>query len=123
MMKKVLVVDDSPAVRSMIVSIVETIPGTKCTDAKDGLAALRALPTERFDAILTDINMPGLTGLELISFVRSHPTYRSIPIIVVSTERADADRERGLALGASDYVIKPFAPGDLERVVKQHLDG
>jgi two-component system chemotaxis response regulator CheY len=122
MMKNVLVVDDSPAVRSMIVSIVETIPGTKCTDAEDGFAALRALPTERFDAILTDIDMPGLTGLELISFVRSHPHYRSIPIIVVSTERTGADRERGLALGASDYVTKPFVPGDLERVVKQHLD-
>jgi two-component system chemotaxis response regulator CheY len=121
-MKKVLVVDDSATARSMIVSIVETIPGTKCTDAENGLAALKVLPTEQFDVILTDINMPGLTGLELISFLRSHPTYRSIPIIVVSNEKTASDRERGLALGASDYVTKPFAPGDLQRVVKQHLD-
>ena len=120
-MKKVLVVEDSAAVRAMIVSIVETLPDTKCVDAEDGLAALKALPSEEFDAILTDINMPGLTGLELISFVRCHPTYQRIPIIIVSTERTDADRARGLALGASDYVVKPFQPNDLERVVRQHL--
>jgi two-component system, chemotaxis family, chemotaxis protein CheY len=120
-MKKVLVVEDSAAIRAMIVSIVETVPGIECTDAEDGLAALKALPSEKFDAILTDINMPGLTGLELISFVRRHPNYSSIPIIIISTEKTDADRERGLALGASDYITKPFAPTDLQRVIKQHL--
>ena len=74
-----------------------------------------------FVAILTDINMPGLTGLELISFVRCHPSYRQIPIIIISTEKTEADRQRGLALGASDYITKPFAPNDLQRVIKQHL--
>ncbi len=120
-MKKVLVVEDSAAVRAMIVSIVETLPDTMCIDAEDGLAALKALPAERFDAILTDINMPGLTGLELISFVRCHPSYQGIPIIIISTEKTEADRERGLALGASDYVVKPFVPQELQRVVRQHL--
>jgi two-component system, chemotaxis family, chemotaxis protein CheY len=120
-MKNVLVVEDSAAIRAMIVSIVETLPDIKCTDAEDGLAALKALPTEKFDAILTDINMPGLTGLELISFVRCHPNYKSIPIIIISTEKTEADRQRGLALGASDYITKPFAPGDLQRVVREHL--
>jgi two-component system chemotaxis response regulator CheY len=120
-MKKVLVVEDSAAIRAMIVSIAETVPGIKCTDAEDGLAALKALPNEQFDVILTDINMPGLTGLELISFVRCHPSYKTIPIIIISTEKTEADRERGLALGASDYVTKPFAPQDLQRVLKQHL--
>jgi two-component system chemotaxis response regulator CheY len=120
-MKKVLVVEDSAAIRAMIVSIVETVPGIECTDAEDGLAALKALPSEKFDAILTDINMPGLTGLELISFIRRHPNYSSIPIIIISTEKAEADRERGLALGASDYITKPFAPSDLQRVIKQQL--
>jgi two-component system chemotaxis response regulator CheY len=120
-MKKVLVVEDSATTRAMIVSIVSTLPAVECTDAEDGLAALKALPNDQFDAILTDINMPGLTGLELISFVRSHPSYRKIPIIVITTERAEADRDRGFALGASDYVTKPFAPMDLQRVVRHHL--
>ena len=120
-MKKVLVVEDSAAVRAMIVSIVETLPDTMCIDAEDGLAALKALPADRFDAILTDINMPGLTGLELISFVRCHPSYQGIPIIIISTEKTEADRERGIALGASDYVVKPFVPQELQRVVRHHL--
>jgi len=121
MNKKVLVVEDSAAMRAMIVSIVETVPGIECTDAEDGLAALKALPSERFDVILTDINMPGLTGLELISFVRRHPSYNTIPVIIISTEKSEADRERGLALGAADYITKPFEPSDLQRVIKQHL--
>jgi two-component system chemotaxis response regulator CheY len=121
-MKKVLVVEDSAAIRAMIVSIVETVPGIVCVDAEDGLAALKALPGDSFDAILTDINMPGLTGLELISFVRCHPSYSRIPIIIISTEKTDADRERGLSLGASDYITKPFAPNDLQRVIRQHLN-
>jgi two-component system chemotaxis response regulator CheY len=121
-MKKVLVVEDSAAIRAMIVSIVETLPDIVCVDAEDGLAALKALPSERFDAILTDINMPGLTGLELISFVRCHPNYKQIPIIIISTEKTEADRERGLSLGASDYITKPFAPNDLQRVIRQHLN-
>ncbi|MBK6425050.1 MAG: response regulator [Blastocatellia bacterium] len=120
-MKKVLVVEDSAAVRAMIVSIVQTVPGIECVDAEDGLAALKALPEDQFDAILTDINMPGLTGLELISFVRCHPNYKQIPIIIISTEKTEADRERGLSLGASDYITKPFVPGDLQRVIKHHL--
>jgi two-component system chemotaxis response regulator CheY len=120
-MKKVLVVEDSAAIRAMIVSIVETLPDIMCVDAEDGLAALKALPSDSFDAILTDINMPGLTGLELISFVRCHPSYSKIPVIIISTERTEADRERGLALGASDYITKPFAPNDLQRVIRHHL--
>lgn len=121
-MKKILVVEDSASIRAMIVSIVETVPGIVCVDAEDGLAALKALPGGRFDAILTDINMPGLTGLELISFVRCHPTYSAIPIIIISTEKTAADRERGLSLGASDYVTKPFVPAELQRVVRHHLN-
>jgi two-component system chemotaxis response regulator CheY len=121
-MKKILVVEDSAAIRAMIVSIVETLPDIVCVDAEDGLAALKALPGDSFDAILTDINMPGLTGLELISFVRCHPSYKQIPIIIISTEKTEADRERGLSLGASDYITKPFAPNELQRVVRQHLN-
>jgi two-component system chemotaxis response regulator CheY len=121
-MKKILVVEDSASIRAMIVSIVETVPGIVCVDAEDGLAALKALPGDRFDAILTDINMPGLTGLELISFIRCHPSYNAIPIIIISTEKTVADRERGLSLGASDYVTKPFAPSELQRVVRHHLN-
>jgi two-component system chemotaxis response regulator CheY len=117
-MKKILVVEDSAAVRAMIVSIVQTVPGIECVDAEDGLAALKALPADQFDAILTDIHAR-LTGLE--SSPGCHLSYKQILIIIISTEKTEADRERGLSLGASDYITKPFVPGDLQRVIKHHL--
>ena len=65
--------------------------------------------------------MPGLTGLELISFVRCNPNYQTIPIIIISTEKTQADRDRGIALGATDYLVKPFEAHELQRVVRHHL--
>jgi two-component system chemotaxis response regulator CheY len=91
------------------------------TEAGNGFEALRALPTRRFDLIVTDINMPDINGLELISFVRSNPAYNTIPLIIVSTEKSDEDKKRGLALGASHYVIKPFTKEDLLAAVRRTL--
>ncbi len=67
--------------------------------------------------ILTDINMPDINGLELVSFAKSNNAYRSIPLVIVSTERSERDRERGLELGADAYLVKPFEPENLREVV------
>lgn len=121
-MTSVLVVEDSKAIRSMLrVSLEEA--GFFVTEAGNGFEALKALPTRRFDLIVTDINMPDINGLELISFVRSNPAYNTIPLIIVSTEKSDEDKKRGLALGASHYVIKPFTREDLLEAVRKTLEG
>ena len=112
-MKNVLIVEDSKAIRSMMRVSLEETGGFFVEEAGNGFEALKALPTRRFDLIITDINMPDINGLELISFVRSNPGYKDIPLIIVSTEKSDEDKKRGLALGASSYVIKPFT--------KEHL--
>ena len=120
-MKNVLVVEDSKAIRSMLrVSLEEA--GFFVIEAGNGFEALKALPTRRFDLIVTDINMPDINGLELISFVRSNPAYKTIPFIIVSTEKSDEDKKRGLALGASHYVIKPFTKEDLLAAVRKTLE-
>ena len=80
-------------------------------EAGNGFEALKTLPTRRFDLIITDINMPDINGLELIGFVKSNPAYRDIPLIIVSTEKTEEDKKRGLALGAAGYVVKPFNKG------------
>jgi two-component system chemotaxis response regulator CheY len=89
----------------------------KITEASSGFEALHCLPRESFDLIVTDINMPDINGLELVSFAKSNNAYRSIPLIIVSTEGADRDRERGLELGADAYLVKPFEAEYLREVV------
>lgn len=121
-MQSVLVVEDSATMRSLIASTLEEIGvPLKIIDAPSGFEALRLLPRERFDLIVTDINMPDINGLELVSFVKGNAAYRSIPLIIVSTESSDRDREKGLSLGADAYLVKPFEPDDLLRIVRDLL--
>jgi two-component system chemotaxis response regulator CheY len=121
MTRNVLIVEDSRATRGFIRLTVEQMPGFATHEAGSGFEALKALPTRRFDLIITDINMPDINGLELISFVRGHPQYKDIPLIIVSTESSEEDRKRGLALGASGYVVKPFKGNELQELIKRVL--
>ena len=117
-MKRILIVEDSPTMRALLNSALEglEIP-VKITEASSGFEALRCLPREPFDLIVTDINMPDINGLELVSFAKTNDAYRSIPLIIVSTEKTERDRERGLELGADAYLVKPFEPENLREVV------
>ena len=113
---KILVVEDSSSMRAFLTTIIEG--GTESYDldiveASSGFEALKALPHHKFDAILTDINMPDINGLELVSFLKNHPVYRSIPIMVISTESTEADRKRAEFLGAEEYLVKPFESSEL----------
>ena len=117
-MQHILVVEDSPTMRALLTASLEEIPGeVKVTEAENGFEALRALPRGSFDLIVTDINMPDINGLELVSFVKSNPAYQSIPLVIVSTEGADRDLDRGVSLGADAYIVKPFDPVDLRDIV------
>src|SRR5437016_4274780 len=113
---KVLVVEDSSSMRAYLTTILES--GSESYDleiveAASGFEALKTLPHHKFDAILTDINMPDINGLELVSFLKNHPVYKSIPIMVISTESTDEDRKRAAALGAEEYLVKPFETSEL----------
>ena len=89
----------------------------KIVEAGSGFEALRFLPREDFDLVITDINMPDINGLELVSFIKNSEKYSSIPLIIVSTEGSERDRDKGLGLGADAYLVKPFDPEVLRRVV------
>lgn len=77
-------------------------------EAKSGFEALRLLPRERFDAAIVDINMPDIHGLEVIRFMRATEAHKQTPLLVISSEASPRDREKGLALGASEWLTKPF---------------
>ena len=118
---KVLIVEDSKASRELIAATVESISGLEAFATSSGFEALKLLPRHRFDLIITDINMPDINGLELINFVKKNPNYRDTPLFIVTTEGREKDRDRGLALGASEYLVKPFSPQSLEGLVRRYL--
>ncbi len=118
---KVLVVEDSRATRELITATVEALPGVEVVASPSGFEALKVLPRQRFDLIITDINMPDINGLELINFVKKNPNYRDTPLFIVTTEGREKDRDRGLALGAAEYLVKPFSPQSLEGLVRRYL--
>ena len=121
---KILVVEDSPSMRSYLTNMIAGSSeefDLEIVEASSGFEALKTLPHHRFDAILTDINMPDINGLELVSFLKNHPLYKSIPIMVISTEASEEDRKRAAALGAEEYLVKPFATDDLMSKVRKLL--
>lgn len=123
-MQRVLVVEDSQTMREWIAAAIEELDRPLKLDlAASGFEALRLLPRQVYDLVVTDINMPDIHGLELISFIRSDPRYAATPLVIVSTESSEEDRRRGLALGANAYLVKPFSVQDLLRVVEDLLAG
>lgn len=122
MAKKILIAEDSATMRSLIVSTIAAMGDFDIYEAANGYEALRILPREKVDLVITDINMPDINGLELVAFVRGHANYKNTPLIIVSTESSQRDREKGLALGANAYLVKPFLPDALQQLVRQFLN-
>ncbi len=121
-MQRVLIVEDSPTMQSLLVSSLEELEiPLKITQASSGFEALRHLPRTAYDLILTDINMPDINGLELVSFVKSNASYRQIPLVIISTESSERDRAKGLELGADAYLVKPFDPEALRQLARDLL--
>ena len=107
--------------RQLIAFALKRIRGVRIVEANDGVDGLKKLSSERFDLILTDINMPIMDGLKLVSLVRNDASYKEIPIVVITTEGAQEDRERALALGANDYITKPIQPTKILDVARNLL--
>ncbi len=120
-MKTILIVEDSATTRALIRAVIDELGEYETVEAGSGFEALKMLPQQDYDLIVTDINMPDINGLELINFVRNNPRYNHLPIIIVSTERSEEDKKRGMALGATAYVTKPFKSSELQEIIKKTL--
>jgi two-component system chemotaxis response regulator CheY len=124
-MPRVLVVEDSAAMRSFVRAALEDPEGgdepIEVVEAGSGFEALRLLPRGPYDCVVTDINMPDINGLELVNFVRKSEHHRTTPLVVITTQAAEKDRQRAIALGADSYLAKPFEPEVLRDLVRAHL--
>jgi two-component system chemotaxis response regulator CheY len=105
--RSALIVDDSGAMRRQLAYALQRIPGVSAVEATDGADAWRKLSTATFDIVLTDINMPLLDGLKLVALLRASGPHQHVPVVVITTEGAEADRRRAMSLGASAYLVKP----------------
>jgi len=116
-----LVVEDSPTMRQLICFALRRIRGLDVVEADDGVDGLKKLSSQRFDILITDINMPVMDGLKLVSLVRKDAIHKSIPIVIITTEGASEDRQRAMNLGANAYITKPIQAPQVIACVKELL--
>lgn len=118
MPQNALVVDDSKSIRDMV-AMTLTESGYSVTQAADGQQAIETAANSTFDLVITDINMPVMDGITFIRQLRTKPNYGFTPILILTTESQDAKKQEGRAAGASGWIVKPFNPEQLIKVVNR----
>jgi two-component system chemotaxis response regulator CheY len=118
---RILIVEDSPTMRQLLVFALKRMKDVDIVEAQDGMDGLRKVTSDHFDLAFVDINMPVMDGLKLISLIRGEPELGSMPICVITTEGAKEDRERALGLGANEYLTKPIQAHKVLGVAKSLL--
>ena len=119
--KRVLVVEDSPAMRQLIRFALNKVEGLEVLEANDGVDGLSKLTGKKFDLLIVDINMPIMDGLKLIDMVRKNAEHKDVPILIITTESAEEDRQRAMALGVNEYLTKPVQSQQIVESAKQLL--
>lgn len=118
--KTIMTVDDSASVRQMVTFTLKGA-GYSVVEAIDGKDALSKLNSTQVNMLITDLNMPNLDGIGLIRAVRANPSYKFIPIVMLTTESQDSKKQEGKSAGATGWIVKPFKPDQLLAVVKKVL--
>lgn len=118
MAKTILAVDDSASIRQMV-SFTLKSAGYEITEATDGQDGLNKARSKSFNLVLTDQNMPNMDGITLIKSLRAMPAYKTVPILMLTTEAGESMKMQGKAAGATGWLVKPFDPQKLLEVVKK----
>jgi two-component system chemotaxis response regulator CheY len=119
--QRILIVEDSPTMRQLLVFALKRIKDVEIVEAQDGMDGLRKVTSDHFDLAFVDINMPVMDGLKLISLIRGEENLASMPICVITTEGANEDRERAIALGANEYLTKPIQANKVLAVARSQM--
>lgn len=118
---RILIVEDSPTMRQLLVFALKRLKNADIVEAQDGMDGLRKVTSDHYDLALVDINMPVMDGLKLISLIRAEDNLKAMRICVITTEGAQEDRERALALGADEYLTKPIQANKVLGMAKSLL--
>jgi two-component system chemotaxis response regulator CheY len=113
-----MTIDDSPSLRQMVALTLENA-GYEVVEASDGRDAVAKLGGREYHLFVTDLNMPGMDGIELTRKLRSMPEYRFVPIVLLTTESNQEKKMQGKAAGATGWIVKPFQPADLLATIKK----
>lgn len=111
-MRTVMAVDDSPSMRQMVRATLESA-GYDVVEAADGQEALELARTRSVDLVISDVNMPRMDGIQLVSELRALPTYRLTPLLLLTTESGQDKKLEGKRAGATGWIVKPFSPSQL----------
>ncbi len=117
MIMRFLVVDDSPTMRRIVINALKVFGIEDVVQAEDGQDGLNKLKSEKIDFVITDWNMPNMTGLELIKAIRTDDELKNIPILMVTTRGLKQDIVEALKAKANNYVVKPFTPQVLKEKI------
>jgi DNA-binding response OmpR family regulator len=111
-MARVLVADDDADIRDLVAFKLAQ-SGHQVTAVEDGMAALRVVREQPLDLVLLDIRMPGMSGLDVCRELRAADETAALPVILITARSQEGDVELGFAVGADDYIVKPFSPREL----------
>ena len=118
---RVLSVDDFGPMRRIIRTVVQGMGPAEVIEAENGQRALEKLRTEAYDLVISDWNMPGMDGLELLSWVRSDPQLKELPFLMVTVRASKEDVLSAISAGVSSYLVKPFTPEALKEQIRKIL--
>lgn len=111
---KFLVVDDFSTMRRIVKGLLKEIGYHNADEAEDGAVALNMLKNNRYDFVVSDINMPNMTGFDLLQAIKSDPNFKSLPVLMVTAEARKEDILLAAQIGAAGYIVKPFTKATLE---------
>lgn len=121
---KFLVVDDFSTMRRIVMNLLKELGYSNMEEAEDGVAALKKLQAEKYDFVVTDWNMPNMTGLELLVAIRKDDKLKGLPVLLVTAEAKNDNIVAAAQAGASGYVVKPFTAVVLEeklnKIIEKH---
>lgn len=121
--QRALVVDDSPTMRQLIIFALQRVDGlTGWDEAENGLEALKLLSHTKYSVVLSDVNMPLMDGFTLLQRIREDLELVDMPVVMITTEGKDADRDRAMELGANAYITKPVKSAELISAVSMLLE-
>ncbi|VAW94069.1 Chemotaxis regulator - transmits chemoreceptor signals to flagellar motor components CheY [hydrothermal vent metagenome] len=119
-MTKILAVDDSASIRQMVSFTIKGA-GYDVVEANDGVDALSKAKTQKFDLVITDVNMPNMDGISLIKELRNLANYKFTPLLMLTTESGNDKKSEGKSAGATGWIVKPFNPDQLLTTIKKVL--